>query len=376
MLKKIIITVVLLVVLLGALASWKLSQFKAMGRAGAASAPPPEAVTAMEVRQEKWPQGLTAVGSLAAYEGTIVTIESSGIVTEIAFEAGSRVRAGDVLVRFDTSVLEPQLQAAEARAALARLNAVRARDLFARQTTSQAELDAAEAQLKQTDAEVNAIKAAIAQKVIRAPFAGRLGIRQVNLGQFIDRGNPIVSLQALDPVYVNFALPQQRLAQIAPGMTVQAVCDAAPGEVVEGKVTAINPEVDTTTRNVRVQATLPNAAERLRPGMFANVTVVLPGEEDVLAIPAAAVLSAPYGDSVFVVEERKDEKTGAPHQVARQQFVRLGRSRGDFVVVVSGLKPHDVVVTTGAFKLRNGMAVSVDNKLAPEFSLAPKPADS
>ncbi len=376
MLKKIIITVVLLVVLLGALASWKLSQFRAMAQAGRSAAPPPEAVTTMEVRQEKWPQGLTAVGSLAAYQGTIVTTEASGIVTEIAFEAGSRVQAGDVLIRFDVSVLEPQLQAAQARAELARLNAARARDLFAQHTTAQAELDATEAQLKQAEAEVNAIKAAIAQKVIRAPFAGRLGIRQVNLGQFIDRGNPVVSLQALDPIFVNFALPQQRLAQVAAGMTIQAVCDAIPNEIVEGKVTAINPDVDTATRNVRVQATLPNPGERLHPGMFANVTVVLPGLEDVLAIPAAAVLSAPYGDSVFLVEERKDEHTGAPVKVVRQQFVRLGRSRGDFVTVISGLKAHDVVVTTGAFKLRNGMSVSVDNKLSPEFSLTPKPVDS
>jgi membrane fusion protein (multidrug efflux system) len=374
MLKKFLITIVVLIALVGGLAAMKISQFKTMGEAAKSAVQPPEAVTSMEVREEKWQPTLTAVGSLAAYQGVTVTTEAAGIVSEIAFEAGSRVRAGDLLVKFDVSVLEAQLQSAQARAELANLNVDRARDLFAHNTTSKAELDSTEAQFKQAQADVNATKAAIDQKIIRAPFAGQLGIRQINRGQFVDRGNPIVSLQALDPIYANFTLPQQRLEQIATGMPVQLTCDALPGVVVEGKITAINGEIESSTRNVRVQATLPNHDERLRPGMFANVAVILPNIENLLVIPSAAVLNAPYGDSVFVIEEKKDAATGVASKVVRQQFVRLGSSRGDFVVVISGLNAP--VVTTGAFKLHNGGVVIVDNKLSPAFSLTPKPEDS
>jgi membrane fusion protein (multidrug efflux system) len=376
MLKKFLITIVVLIALVGGLAAMKISQFKTMGEAAKSAVQPPEAVTSMEVREEKWQPTLTAVGSLAAYQGVTVTTEAAGIVSEIAFEAGSRVRAGDLLVKFDVSVLEAQLQSAQARAELANLNVDRARDLFAHNTTSKAELDSTEAQFKQAQADVNATKAAIDQKIIRAPFGGQLGIRQINRGQFVDRGNPIVSLQALDPIYANFTLPQQRLEQIATGMPVQLTCDALPGVVVEGKITAINGEIESSTRNVRVQATLPNHDERLRPGMFANVAVILPNIENLLVIPSAAVLNAPYGDSVFVIEEKKDAATGVASKVVRQQFVRLGRSRGDFVVVISGLKAGQTVVTTGAFKLHNGGVVIVDNKLSPAFSLTPKPEDS
>jgi membrane fusion protein (multidrug efflux system) len=376
MLKKFLITIVVLIALVGGLAAMKISQFKTMGEAAKSAVQPPEAVTSMEVREEKWQPTLTAVGSLAAYQGVTVTTEAAGIVSEIAFEAGSRVQAGDLLVKFDVSVLEAQLQSAQARAELANLNVDRARDLFAHNTTSKAELDSTEAQFKQAQADVNATKAAIDQKIIRAPFAGQLGIRQINRGQFVDRGNPIVSLQALDPIYANFTLPQQRLEQIATGMPVQLTCDALPGVVVEGKITAINGEIESSTRNVRVQATLPNHDERLRPGMFANVAVILPNIENLLVIPSAAVLNAPYGDSVFVIEEKKDAATGVASKVVRQQFVRLGRSRGDFVVVISGLKAGQTVVTTGAFKLHNGGVVIVDNKLSPAFSLTPKPEDS
>ena len=376
MLKKFLITIVVLIALVGGLAAMKISQFKTMGEAAKSAVQPPEAVTSMEVREEKWQPTLTAVGSLAAYQGVTVTTEAAGIVSEIAFEAGSRVQAGDLLVKFDVSVLEAQLQSAQARAELANLNVDRARDLFAHHTTSKAELDSTEAQFKQAQADVNATKAAIDQKIIRAPFAGQLGIRQINRGQFVDRGNPIVSLQALDPIYANFTLPQQRLEQIATGMPVQLTCDALPGVVVEGKITAINGEIESSTRNVRVQATLPNHDERLRPGMFANVAVILPNIENLLVIPSAAVLNAPYGDSVFVIEEKKDAASGVASKVVRQQFVRLGRSRGDFVVVTSGLKAGQTVVTTGAFKLHNGGVVIVDNKLSPAFSLTPKPEDS
>ena len=235
---------------------------------------------------------------------------------------------------------------------------------------------AADAQFKQSSAQADNIRAVIAKKTIRAPFAGRLGIRQVNLGQSLKAGDPIVSLQALDPIFVNFMLPQQRLAQLARGFVVRVTSDALTGQTIEGRITAINPDVDSATRNVRVEATLANADERLHPGMYVNVSVVLPSSDQVLVIPATAVLYAPYGDSVFVVENRQDERTGQAHPVLRQQFVRLGQHRGDFVAVTSGVKAGETVVTTGVFKLRNGIAVVVDNRLAPNAQLAPKPDDT
>ena len=372
--KKMLLVAVCLLALTGGLALIKFSHFKKMGAADAGI--PPLTVTAAPVKADTWEVTINAVGSLAAYQGITVTTESSGIIREIAFEPGSRVQAGDILIKLDTTVLEAQLAAAAARADLARVNAERTRALFASNTSAKADLDSSEAQLKQTQADVESIQASIDQKIVRAPFAGRLGVRQINLGQFIDRGNAIVSLQALDPIYVNFTVPQQRVGEIALGMVVRMTSDALPGEVIEGRVTAINPEVDSASRNARIQATLANANEKLRPGMFANVAAVLPQKDSVLCIPATAVLYAPYGDSVFVIENKKDEATGKVTQVLRQQFVRLGRTVGDFVAIVDGIKEGQQIVTTGVFKLRNGAAVVIDNKLAPAASLTPKPSDS
>ena len=376
MTKKIVLTLVLVLVLVGALAGIKGLQFKTMFEQGANFAPPPETVTTAEVKPDTWQSTLTAVGSVAAVQGVMIGAEMSGTVKNIAFESGATVRAGELLVELDSSVEQAQLRSALASADLARLNLERARELREKKMMSQADLDSAEAQAKQANAQIDNIRAVIAKKTIRAPFAGRTGIRQVNLGQFLDNGAAIVTLQSLDPVYVDFALPQQNLAQLGAGMAVRVTTDAFPGQSFEGKLTAINPEVDAVTRNVRLQATLANPAGKLRPGMYVNVAAVLPQMERVLMIPATAVLYAPYGDSVFVVEDKKDEKTGATGKVLNQRFVRLGKARGDFVVVTSGLEVDQTIVTTGVFKLRNGMSVVIDNKLAPGFQLAPKPANS
>ncbi len=376
MTKKIVLTLILVVVLVGALAGIKGLQFKTMFAQGANFAPPPETVTTAEVKPDTWQPTLTAVGSVAAVQGVMLSAEMAGSVKNIAFESGATVRAGELLVELDSSVEQAQLRSALASADLARLNLERARDLRGKSMMSQADLDSAEAQAKQANAQIDNIRAVIAKKTIRAPFAGRTGIRQVNLGQFLDNGAAIVTLQSLDPVYVDFALPQQNLSQLGVGMTVRVTTDAFPGQSFTGKLTAINSEVDAVTRNVRLQATLANPAGKLRPGMYVNVAADLPEMERVLMIPATAVLYAPYGDSVFVVEDKKDEKTGAVGKVLNQKFVRLGKTRGDFVVVVSGLDVDQTIVTTGVFKLRNGMSVVVDNKLAPNFQLAPKPANS
>jgi membrane fusion protein (multidrug efflux system) len=306
----------------------------------------------------------------------MVTAELTGKVVRIAFEPGTKVNAGDLLLQQDISSEAAQLRAVEANVALAKLNLERLKKLLDRRTIAQSQVDNVEAQYKEGVAQADAIRTVIAKKNIRAPFAGSLGIRLVNLGQILNEGEPIVSLQSIDPIFVNFSLPQQQLAQVQTGLTVRVKYDALPAQIMEGKITAISPEVDAATRNVRIQATMANHEERLRPGMFVNVAVVLPAAKDVLAVPATAVLYAPYSDSVFVVDEKKSENNNQPGLIVRQQIVQLGEKRGDFVAVVAGLQAGETIVSTGAFKLRNGQAVVVDNTLAPEFKLAPEPGDS
>jgi membrane fusion protein (multidrug efflux system) len=364
------------VVLIGVLGGVKGLQIDRMIAHSKQFTPAPESVTVAVANFQIWESALSAVGSLEAVQGITVSAELSGKIVQIDFKPGSLVKAGELLLRQDTSSEEAQLRAAEAAATLAKLNMERFGKLLIERTIAQSQFDNAEAAYKQAVAQADNIRAGIAKKTIRAPFAGRLGIRLVNLGQVINAGEPIVSLQSLDPIYVNFSLPQQQLPQLKPGLMVRVTADALPGDVIEGKITAINPQVDAATRNIRIQATLANPDERLRPGMFVNVAVVLPARDRVLVIPATAVLYAPYSDSVFVVEEKEDEGGGPPVRFVRQQFAQLGEKRGDFVSVVSGLREGQTVVSTGVFKLRNGQSVVVDNRLAPEFKLNPKPAEN
>jgi membrane fusion protein (multidrug efflux system) len=374
--KRILYTIAGLILVTGVLAGIKALQIHEMILHGEQSVPPPLPVNTVVVQRQSWQTLLTSVGSLEAVQGVMVTAELTGKVVNIGFEPGKKVRAGDVLVQQDISSEKAQLRGAEAALELARVNVERMRKLLADEAIAQSQYDNAAAQFKEAKAQVDNIRTIIEKKTIRAPFAGRLGIRLVNLGQTLNEGDQIVSLQSLNPIFVNFFLPQQELAQIRLGLKVQLTTDVLPGEIVEGEVTAINSQVDSSTRNIGVQATVANSQENLRPGMFVKVDVVLPVEDQVLAIPTTAVLYAPYGDSVFVVEKEKSEKNGQPGKIVRQQFVRLGEKRGDFVSVVSGLKEGETVVSTGAFKLRNGQAVVVDNTLAPEFQLTPKPEES
>ena len=376
MIKRIIITIVGLLVVVGILGGIKGLQIERMIAQGKQFSPPPEPVTTAVARKETWESLLTTVGSLEAVQGVIVTAELSGKVERIGFEPGTKVKTGELLVQQDISAENAQLRAAEAGLTLAKIDLDRKSKLLAQKTISRSEYDNAEAQFKEAAAQADTIRAAVKKKTIRAPFDGRLGIRLVNMGQVLKEGDAIVSLQLIDPIFVNFSLPQQQLAQVESGLTVQVTTDALPGQVVDGKITAINPQVDTATRNIQMQATVANSEERLRPGMFVNVAVVLPARKDVLAIPATAVLYAPYSDSVFVVEKKKEEKNGQPGQVVRQKFVRLGEKKGDYVAIVSGLEEGDTVVSTGVFKLRNGQSVVVDNAVTPEFKLNPEPEES
>jgi membrane fusion protein (multidrug efflux system) len=374
--RKFFIVTAILLVLVGALAGVKALQIKALMKAGAAFVVPPETVSGAEVRKEAWESTLEAVGSVAAVQGVQLRAELAGTVREIAFESGATTEEGRLLVQLDTSSEEADLRSAEAQAELARLNLQRARDLRAQGVISQSELDAAEAAFRQTTATEDVVRATIAKKTIRAPFAGRLGIRSVNLGQYVNAGDPIVSLHSLDPVYVDFRLPEQQLPRVKRGMTARVYTDATPGRTFLGTVTALNPEIDVSTRNIRVQATVPNRDGELRPGMFARVELVLPESNDYLVIPATSVLHAPYGDSVFVVRETRDEKTGNAAMTVAMTTVRLGPARGDFVAVTNGLEAGQTVVTSGVFKLRNGSSVVLDNSLAPDAKSAPRPANS
>lgn len=362
-----------LAVLFGGLGFIKISSFAAMA-AGAQHQMPPQAVATAVAKSELWNPLLPAVGSLVSEQGVTLAPEVSGVLTRIAFESGAKVEAGAVLAQLDVSVEEAQLKAAEARAELARLNAARVRQLRTSDTLAQADWDAADAQLKQARADVEALQALIARKTIRAPFAGRLGIRQANLGQFLNNGNPIVTLESLDPIHVDFTLPQQRVADLATGQVVRVTADAAPGKVFAGKITALDSRVDPATRNVRIRATLTNEGEVLRTGMFAKVEVVLPADTPLVIVPVTAINYSTSGNTVFIVEPGSGP-AGSPRTV-RQEVVRLGAQRGDFVAIVSGVKAGDEIVTDGAFKLRNGGAVIVNNALAPKPELAPKPANS
>jgi membrane fusion protein (multidrug efflux system) len=286
----------------------------------------------------------------------------AGTVSEIAVVDGTVVAKGDLLMRLDISSEEAQLRSAETQTELSRLNAERTRSLRAGNTVSQSELDQAEATLKQNQANADVIRAAIEKKTIRAPFAGRLGLWLVNVGTTMDARKPLISLQSLTPVYADFSMPQQNLSQIKTGQPVQLTCDAYPDQKFDGVLTAINPDLDATTRSVSLRATFENTNQLLRPGMFVRAAVALPQAEAVLAVPATAILSAPFGDSVYVIEQSTNSGGGL---VARQQFVRTGASQGNSVSILTGLKAGDKVVSTGGFKLHNGSPVTVNNDIVP-----------
>lgn len=373
---KILLALFIVAAVVAGLGAVKALQIKQLIASGKSFVPPPESVSTVTAREEKWPHTLNAIGSITAVQGVTITPEVAGLVKEVAFESGAVVAKGDLLVRLDVSSEEAQLRAMEAQAELAKVNLERARKLRADNTVALSELDAAEAAFKQSQAQADTIRTTIQKKIIRAPFAGRLGLRQINLGQYLELGKPIVSLQSLDPVYAEFSLPQQELARVATGMVVHVTTDAYPDRKFDGTLTAINPDLDASTRSVRLQATLGNKDQLLRPGMFARVALVLPGEQPVLVIPATSVLSAPFGDSVYIVESRAASSNAPAGLYVRQQFIRAGRTRGDFVSVETGLKAGERVVSAGHFKLRNGMAVVENNQLVPKAEGAPRPADS
>jgi membrane fusion protein (multidrug efflux system) len=332
-----------------------------------------ESVSSAVAHEEKWQGSLTAIGSVNAIQGVLITPEIDGTVVEIGFTNGANMAQGDLLVKMDTSTEEAQLRAQEATVQWDKVSLDRAQSLRTANAISQSDLDSADATWKQAVATSDSLRAIINKKTLRAPFAGQAGIRQVNIGQYLDKGKPIVSLQALSQVYGDFSLPQQDLAQLKPGMKVQLTIDAFPDKKFEGILTAMNPDLDPNTRSVNLQATFDNPGQLLRPGMFARMEVMLPQEQDVLVIPATSILSAPFGDSVYIIEQDTNNAKGL---VVRQQFVRTGLSHGDFISVETGLQPGQKVVKDGVFKLHNNASVIENNDLSPQPEKSPKPANS
>jgi membrane fusion protein (multidrug efflux system) len=364
---------ILLVV--GAIAFWKYYTIRTLIAKMSAQKPQPTAVSSIKATEEVWQDRRHAVGSLAAVQGVTVCNELPGTVQRIAFESGSQVSQGDLLIQLDTSVDAAQVRGLEAQATLARVNLDRAQGLRNSNTNAQTELDTAQAQFQQGQAAVDTLKANIAKKSITAPFAGQLGLRQANLGQYLAAGTAIVTLQAMDPIYVNFAVPQQEGVELKPGQAVEVHIDAYPDAVFAGAINAVNAKVDDATRNLQVQATVPNAKALLRPGMFAIVDVVLPLQRKLITLPQSTIVYNPYGNAVYVVEKSKEataaEPAGAGALIVRQRFVQLGETRGDQVAVLKGVQAGEEIVTSGQLKLRNGAAVAINNSVIPENNPAP-----
>lgn len=375
MAKRMILMLVVMAALLGGLGFLKFRQVEAAIAQGASFQPPPTAVTTVTAQRESWPSTLTLIGSAAAIEGVTVSADLPGTVDKIHFESGQWVHEGDVLVELDTRQERAQLANMEAQRDLAKINYGRAQQLANEGVISRSDYDTATAQQKATEAQVGDIRAAIARKTIRAPFSGVLGIRQISLGQYLAAGQAIVSLQSLNPIYVNFGVPQQETPKIALGRSLRVTSNDLPRLALNGRITALDSVVNEQTRNIQVQATLTNPGGRLRPGMFVQVELPLGNARAIIPLPASAINYAPYGDSVFVVTDMKDPK-GKPYRGVRQQVVKVDGTRGDQVAVVSGVNPGDEIVSAGVFRLRNGAPIRVNNTVTPGDNPSPKPEDN
>lgn len=370
---RIALALIGLLFVIGTLGGVKFLQIRDLIAAGESMMPPPTSVTAIDTQPADWEMTLNAIGTLEASQGVIITADLSGRVSRLYFDGGELVSQGDFLLEQETSTEDAQLNAAESDLSLAQSNLDRVSRLWQSRVVSRSEFDTARSEASAAQAQVDNITASLAKKRITAPFDGRLGLRLVDIGQDLSQGVPIVSLQAFDPMRVNFSLPQGALAQVSEGLEVRISTNAVPDRIFNGQITAINTEIDDSTRTVRAQATLDIEAEGdnevpdLLPGMFANVEVVLPQVKPVLMVPLTAVSFASFGDSVFVLENNEDDQL-----IARQQFVQLGERRGDFVEIIKGLDEGASVANEGVFKLRNGAAVKITEGTS-EPSMTPQP---
>lgn len=375
MIKRMLIMLVLFGVVLGGLFGFKVFVNGKIKEAMAGMANTPQTVSAAKAESTDWQPSIDAVGSLRAVRGADLSLEVPGVVEEILFNSGDEVQAGQILLRLRAEDEAAKLQSLEATAQLAQITYDRDVKQLKAQAISQAVVDNDEANLRNAKAQVAQQKAIVDKKTLRAPFAGKLGLRQVDLGQYLSAGTVIATLQSLDPIFVDFLLPQQAVAQLVVGAKVDAKIDAFPGRVFSGKITAINPKIETASRNIQVRATLPNADQKLLPGMFATVQLETGAAEHLITLPQTAVSYNPYGSLVYLVDDKGKGADGKPQLTARQVFVTTGATRGDQVAILKGVAEGDMVVTSGQIKLRNGVPVIVDNRVVPKNDPAPKIVD-
>jgi membrane fusion protein (multidrug efflux system) len=369
---RIILVVLGALLLIGAIIGLKV--VFVMNKMASFKPPPPPMVTTAKAELLEWRDQIATVGSLRAWHGADLSTEAAGLARAVRIQSGQTVAAGQVLVELSADAERAQLQALQAAAGLSGKVLARDKEQLAASAVSQATIDADEADLKNKTALVEQQRALVEKKIIRAPFAGRTGIITVNPGQYLNTGDKIVTLQSVDSVYVDFNVPQRELARVALGAEVNVSVDAWPGRGFAGKVTAVSSAVDSATRNVLVEATVKNAKHELLPGMFAKVGLLVGTKAKLVTIPQAAVAFNPYGATVFVVQEGKDDK-GAQTLTAKQVFITTGATRGDQVSVIKGLGEGDVIVTSGQLKLKNGSPLQVDNKVQPLNDPNPTPQE-
>lgn len=371
-----IVGLLLVIAVLGTTKYSQISQLMSFGERMKAAGPPPETVATRVVEKQTWNDSIQGIASVVASQGVTLSNDAPGVVVRIHFDSGDSVKAGATLVELNSSVERAQLGSLRAKLKLAETALSRSRRLVETGAIASAQLDADDANYQALLADERALAAQIERKVVKAPFAGRLGIRMVNLGQYLAPGTALTVLESAKAVYADFTLSQIHLSKLEVGMPVRAFDETDTALVVTGRVTAIDPRVDTATRNVKVRATLEDPERKLQPGMFLRVQVEQPHSHEVAAVPASAIVHAPYGDSVFRVEARVPQANSGPGKVAKQQFVKLGDTRGDYVAVLDGLSFGQEIVTAGAFKLRNGIPVVVNNTVQLDNQLNPRPINN
>lgn len=375
MTKRMVIMLILVGMLFGGIFGFQAFKGRMMKKYMTAQGIPPQTVSTIKAAEQDWQPQMEAVGTLKAVHGADLAPEVSGVVTGIHFESGTEVKAGTLLLTLDPSADLARLQSLKAAAELAQQTFRRDQQQFQEKAISQATLDADTANLKSARAQVAEQQALVDKKSLRAPFAGRLGIREVDLGQYLNAGTKIVTLQALDPIYVDFYLPQKSISQVAVGNEVTVKTDAFPGQSFPGKISAIAPKVDLNTRNIEVRAQVHNPKHQLLPGMFATTDIRIGQASSYITLPQTAITFNPYGNTVFLVEEQGKTPDGKPKLTARQKFVTTGETRGDQIAILDGVKPGDEIVTTGQLKLRNGTPVIINNSIQPANDPAPTPKD-
>jgi membrane fusion protein (multidrug efflux system) len=375
MIRRMILMLAVLGVVLGGYFAFQQFKAKMIHQALSAMANPPQTVSTVTATTQTWQPEVQAVGSLRAVNGATLSLEVGGVVDRIAFQSGDDVQAGQVLLQLRADDDTAKLAALDASAALAQVNYDRDQRQLRAQAVSQAVVDADNYNLKNARAQADQQRAILAEKTLRAPFAGHLGIRAVDLGQYLNPGTAVVTLQALDPLFVDFTVPQQALSSVAVGQAVAAKVDTFPDKTFQGKIIAVNPTVDTDSRNVQMRASLPNPDHRLLPGMFATIDIAAGAPEQHLTLPQTAITYNPYGSTVYLVEKKGEDARGKPQLVARQSFITTGATRGDQVAVLSGVKPGDVVVSAGQIKLHNDVPVVVNNTVQTADNPNPVPTD-